>query len=266
MLKPEPALTPRAWRIEQFPEPWLAAALAAVAPAPLLLLLDGAVPIPADVRTQLTGWLAPAERQRLAALRRPRDQQRFLLARAGLRRLLAAWCDQLPEAVRLEPGPHGKPFCPGGPPFNVSHSGDLILLGVTADPDRAVGVDLERHRPALAWQPIAARVLPERACEALAALPVEQQLPAFLQAWCRLEARLKARGWGLAGLEWLRQERSAGGVDGGDGVGVGRGDGAGRGEPEQLWDVRLPAGYQGAVVCLEVQAVPGEGPPAPRRG
>lgn len=265
MLKPEPALTPRAWRIEQPPEPWLASALAAAAPVPLVLLLDRSVPIPPDTQNQLEGWLAPAEQQRLAVLQRPEVRQRFLLARAGLRRLLAAYCDQPPEAVRLEHGPHGKPFSPGGPPFNLSHSGDLILLAFTADRDRAVGVDLERHRPGLAWRPIAARVLPASTCEALAALPVEQQLPGFLRTWCHLEARLKARGWGLAGLERLRREEAVGveavgaealGVEaiGLEAVGARIAGAEGAAAGELLWDVRLPAGYQGAVALEAARA------------
>lgn len=201
---------------------------------PLLLLqLDRREPLAHASAQQLQAWLNPRERQRLAALRRPGDQQRFLLARAGLRRLLGAWRGEQAARVPIACDRHGKPFCPGGPWFNVSHSGELILLAL--HPEHSVGVDVERHRPALDWWPIARRVLLPADLAALAALPPPQRQEAFLQAWCRLEARLKARGSGLAGLERLRQE-------GGEGQ-------PGRGE--RLWDLRLPPGYCGALACLE---------------
>jgi 4'-phosphopantetheinyl transferase len=243
-------LTPRPWAPQQDPGPWLAGALAQAGPAPLLLLLTRPGPVErpqpqpeAALSTQLLGWLTQAERQRLAALRHPADQQRFLLGRAGLRRLLAALAGGDPAAVPIACGPQGKPICPGGPHFNVSHSGDLILLAL--HPQRPVGVDLERLRPDLPWRPLAARMLPAEELLALerqaASLPADRQSEAFLAAWCRLEARLKAHGCGLA-------RRGALPVGGGAG--------------ERLWSVDLPGGYvgaaavaNGAMLSLEASAV-----------
>jgi 4'-phosphopantetheinyl transferase len=156
--------------------------------------------------------------------------------------LLGAWRKEAPAAVPIAAGRHGKPWCGGGPEFNLSHSGDLILLAVHQQ--RPVGVDVERLRPGLAWRPIAQRVLPPaewQALEALAAAAEEeaaeqeaaeaerQGAEAFLTAWCRLEARLKAEGVGLAGLENHRQRPSP------DEAGL------------HLWDVVVPAGYRAAV-------------------
>jgi len=144
-------------------------------------------------------------------------------------------------------GAHGKPCCVGGPEFNLSHSGDLILLAVHQQ--RPVGVDVELLRPGLAWRPIAQRVLPPGEWQALEALAtaVEQEAAeqeaaeaerqaaeAFLAAWCRLEARLKAQGLGLAGLDNHRQGPSA------DDAGL------------HLWDVAVPAGYRAAVALAGV--------------
>ena len=115
----------------------------------------------------------------------------------------------------------------------LSHSGDLILLALHRQ--HAVGVDVERHRPGLDWQPLADRWLPSPERHALEALPPGQRLAGFLQAWCRLEARLKARGCGLAGVEQLRRPQA-------DGQAV-----AG----ERLLDLQLPEGHHGAVAWLE---------------
>jgi 4'-phosphopantetheinyl transferase len=61
-----------------------------------------------------------------------------------------------------------------------------------------LGVDVEQERPALNWQPIARRLLSSQQVDALLQQPVAEQARAFLQAWCHLEAELKAGGWGLA--------------------------------------------------------------------
>jgi len=115
------------------------------------------------------------------------------------------------------------------PQFNLSHSGELILLAFHArDP---VGVDVERQRPDLDWRPIARRCLDPSTVESLLALPPAEAVSAFVQAWCDLEAGLKARGVGLA---WAN-----------DGQALGM-------EPRlRRWRLAVPAGYAGAVALLE---------------
>lgn len=206
----------------------------------LLLSLDARDPLPDPVRGALAASLAPAEVQRWEALRLPEDRERFLRGRGALRRLLGVWRDEPPEAVPIGVGAHGKPCCAGGPEFNLSHSGDLILLAVHQQ--RPVGVDVEQLRPGLVWRPIAQRVLPPAEWQALevqwpsletlagAADSAEEAegAEAFLAAWCRLEARLKAQGLGLAGL----------------------------GQPAtaavELWDVAVPPGYRAALALASV--------------
>lgn len=234
------------WRLaEQSSPPPLAlpggVRAAQLAGPPLVLALDRREPLPEGLRQALVASLAPAERQRLDALRQLADRERFLQGRAALRLLLGAWLALPPAAVPIEAGPHGKPHCPGGPPFNVSHSGDLILLAL--HPSRPVGVDVEQARPDLDWRPIARRVLPPAEAVALERLAAGDGASAaadgFLVAWCRLEAGLKARGLGLAGL----------------------------GDPPQglsVWDVAVPAGYRAAVALMaHSAAAPGACPPDP---
>lgn len=187
---------------------------------------------------QLEGLLTPEERVQRDRFRQSADRERFLLARAGLRRALGAWLGLDPAAVVLALGAHGKPGLaapgPASPRFNVSHSGDLILLAF--HPRWPVGVDVELLRPDLLWEPLARRLLPASQQAALALLPPQGQVAGFLAAWCRLEAQLKAQGVGLAGLERFRGEE---------------GDGAG--PPTPVWEVAVPPGYR-AAVALELPA------------
>jgi phosphopantetheinyl transferase len=115
------------------------------------------------------------------------------------------------------------------PQFNLSHSGELILLAFHArDP---VGVDVERQRSDWDWRPIARRCLDPSTVESLLALAPTEAASAFVQAWCDLEAGLKARGVGL----------------------VGANDGQAQAMEPRLrrWRLAVPAGYAGAVALLD---------------
>lgn len=232
---PGSQLRPLSWRLQQ-PPPLAPPA----APEPVLLQLDCRDPLSPAMRDALLAILAPAERQRLDAYRRQGDRERFLLGRAGLRLLLAAWLDRPATAVIIESGAHGKPCCPDGPHFNLSHSGDLILLAL--HPHCRVGVDVERLRPELDWQPIARRVLSEPQRQALSRLPATARLEGFLVQWCVLEAELKAAGTGFAGLESRRSCLE---------------------QPLRTWGLRLPEGYVGAVALMPSDQTPIRHPQRP---
>jgi len=228
-MGPEPELlTPHAW-----PEPLPAPPTDPLAP-PLLVLVDRRLPACRSGLPTPEALLSGAERQRWQQLRQPDDRDRFLLAHAVLRLLLGRWLEVEPASLSFRPGPHGKPQLQGAAasrglalPFNLSHSGALILLGFHGC--RAVGVDLEQLRPGLRWQPVARRCLPPARLAAIEALPEPEQPGGFLQAWCLLEAELKARGEGL--------------FSAGKGRPAGSPDGA---APAAAWRLQLPADYRGA--------------------
>jgi 4'-phosphopantetheinyl transferase len=202
---------------------------------PVLLVLNVTDVGAAATTGEWISMLDRAEQERAARFRRPEDRARFLVGRAALRQVLGTWLDCDPAALRFRYGPHGKPVLDRSeqatPHFNLAHSGDLILMAF--HPSRRVGVDVERLRPGLDWRPIARRILPAAAFSRLESQPPEQGNAAFLEAWCRLEARLKASGEGLAGLERLRRESAT--------------------QPAEIaiWDVEVPAGYGAAVALAE---------------
>ncbi len=129
-----------------------------------------------------------------------RDQRRFAVCRGALRLLLGAYQRVEPASVRFEYGPQGKPAISSSHAtpvrFNVSHSGDLCLLGFALDRD--VGVDIEAHRTNVNFEELAARVfsLPEQ--NSLSALPSARRANLFYEYWSCKEACIKADGRGLS--------------------------------------------------------------------
>lgn len=151
---------------------------------------------------ELESGLEDAERERAARFRNPADRLRFVVAHGVARRTLSrVYLPGIaPARLVIRAAPGGKPrlVLPPplrGPEFNLSHSGDLALLAVAADP---VGVDIERIRPACAVRDLAACAFSQRERRALAAAPPPARRELFFHGWVRKEAWIKARGDGLA--------------------------------------------------------------------
>jgi 4'-phosphopantetheinyl transferase len=148
--------------------------------------------------------LSSEERQRANCLQRPKDQARFVLGRLLLRSLLGQWLGQPSRQLKLSSQPGGKPQLQLADPqqptpqFNLSHSGQLVLAAFHWH--TPLGVDVQQLRPGVNWQRLGPRVFTPEVQANLASLAAEEFEPAHFQQWCRLEARLKACGTGLAGL------------------------------------------------------------------
>jgi len=169
--------------------------------APFVRLGLAGIPPDAALLASLRAHLSTDEHARLARLQRTGDQHRFLIGRALLREVLGAHLKQPPASLVFRAGPAGKPFIvtpPGTAPlhFNLSHSGNLVLVAFSATHE--VGIDVERLDPSTDCAAVAERIFPPDDYRAWSSLPPAGQLPAFFQLWTRHEARLKALGHGLA--------------------------------------------------------------------
>lgn len=141
--------------------------------------------------------LVPAERARAARLRFARDRDRFVRARAAMRTLLGGYLGLAPCDVPLATGVHGKPFVEsaGAPRFNLSHAGGRAVLAIGRC--GRIGVDLESCEGREGLRELAASCLTPEESRALATLGEGAWERAFLTAWTRKEAVLKAAGTGL---------------------------------------------------------------------
>jgi 4'-phosphopantetheinyl transferase len=153
-------------------------------------------PAPVDV---VATTLTEAEAARVARYRFEADRVRAVLGR-GLLRVIVGGCAGIrPESVRLSDGPHGKPALadPREVPleFNVSHSGDWVLIGLAAG--TRIGVDVERIRPLSDLHRLTERFFAPAEARAVLELPPELQPTAFFDCWTRKESFIKAIGTGM---------------------------------------------------------------------
>lgn len=140
-------------------------------------------------------WLSDEERARAARFRAAADRRRYEHAHLALRELLAPHCGAEPAALRFVADAAGKPRLAGAPPFNLSHSGEWALVGWSDGAE--IGVDLEVLHEVPDAAALAASVCSDAERAAWAALAAEARPAAFLRAWTRKEACLKAVGIGL---------------------------------------------------------------------
>jgi 4'-phosphopantetheinyl transferase len=129
-----------------------------------------------------------------------RDSKRYLSAHVQLRKLLAAHTGVAARSLQYREGPFGKPYLHGDPAachFNLSHCGDVAMVGI-ADVGE-VGIDVELMNPTPDAHSLAERhfTLAEQHELAAAKSPGDRDL-CFLRGWTRKEACLKALGSGLS--------------------------------------------------------------------
>ena len=89
--------------------------------------------------------LPAGERDRAAAIGRPRARRRWVASRWALRVVLGLYLEREPGEVELRFGERGKPMLRATDEslrFNLSHSGGQALIAVGRE--REVGVDIER--------------------------------------------------------------------------------------------------------------------------
>lgn len=140
--------------------------------------------------------LSDEERARAARFLRPQDRARYMLAHAGMRRLLGRSVGRDPAGLRFRIEPGGKPALADieGLSFNLSHAGGHAALAIAAG--FGVGIDLEAVRPI--DDATMERALSPAERDRLRAMPSAARGQAFFRFWTRKEAVAKGAGQGLA--------------------------------------------------------------------
>lgn len=153
-------------------------------------------------REQLPRLLSPDEQGRADRFVDASSRAEFIVARSGMRRILADYVGLRPQELIFEHNTAGKPSLAkiaNCPHFSLSHSAGIAVLAVCRT--FPIGVDIELIRPIS--EAIAQRFFSNAENLELSALPECERLSAFFRCWARKEALVKALGSGF-----LRDPRS----------------------------------------------------------
>src|SRR5690606_34889335 len=153
-----------------------------------ILIVEARLSRSLDRISALREHLDPAERARAERFLHPADSSRLVLGRGIARAALGALTGIAPAALEFSENPHGKPELSGGPAFNVSHSGDVVLVAIGST--GRIGVDVEHARALRDMESLARGTFrPEEAAAVLGA-PAGKRDAAFYRVWTRKEAIL----------------------------------------------------------------------------
>ncbi len=145
----------------------------------------------------LRALLSEDECERADRFRFPSHRQRFIAARATLRKILGLYLDIHPKNIAFAYTEYNKPYLLTPKTtltFNVSHSNNIAVYVIANE--TAVGIDIEKTQHT--YNPdLAKRFFSTEENEALAALTPEEQVSEFYRLWSRKEALVKASGKGL---------------------------------------------------------------------
>jgi 4'-phosphopantetheinyl transferase len=146
--------------------------------------------------------LCESEREQYPRFYFANDRRRYLVTRALVRTILSRYAPVRPEDWVFSTNEYGRPEIQQAQAreaqlsFNISHTRNLIVLGVTRQ--RELGVDVENVRRREPSIDIAERFFAPEEIAALAAVPAEQQLDRFFEYWTFKESYIKARSKGLS--------------------------------------------------------------------
>lgn len=137
--------------------------------------------------------LSPVDRWAADEFSHVPARKQYIVSRGMLRQLLSGYIGIAPQEIQFTIEGAGKPVLAGerAVDFNLTHSGDLTLLGVARRP---LGVDMERVREMPRAIELAKRYYSSAQHEEIAATPDETRSRKFLGMWVRREAYAKALG------------------------------------------------------------------------
>jgi 4'-phosphopantetheinyl transferase len=152
----------------------------------------------AEISAKYLEVLDGDECNRAAQFSSGRDRDAFVVTRGVLRHLLGSCLGLHPASIRFTNGAKGKPQLTPATTlrFNVSHSGELAAIAITASCE--IGIDLEQIRPIPEMEEIVERYFHVRENAQILSRPREARDRTFFRFWTRKEAYLKAIGEGLS--------------------------------------------------------------------
>ena len=142
--------------------------------------------------------LSEDEKERANKFRFEKDRLTYITAKATLRKLIAQYLNGKPNEITFQYNKQGKPSIVSeiGLKFNVSHSGEKVLIGFALNHE--IGVDIEYNKRKVKLEEVAKRFFSQTEYEKMIQIPESLWRNAFFNCWTRKEAFIKAKGGGLS--------------------------------------------------------------------
>lgn len=118
----------------------------------------------------------------------------YAAAQGGLRKILGGYLGMTPTDIPILREERGKPYVAGGPHFNITHTGEHILLAVALVP---VGVDVEMASRKVSTLALARKFFLTEEILHLESTEKPRQRETFLRYWVCKEATVKLAGDGI---------------------------------------------------------------------
>ena len=143
--------------------------------------------------------LAGSELARAERFQQRIDRNRFVIGRSMLRQVLGRILEVSPAEVEIGVE-RGRPFLAQTPSrplhFNLSHSGDHVMMILSRE--HPVGIDVELQREFPERDRVAGRVMTREEYEQYMGMDPTLRNDAFYRLWVRKESILKCMGTGFA--------------------------------------------------------------------
>ena len=150
-----------------------------------------------DLLSELLPFLSATELEKSLRFKLADDRVRYQFAHGMLRKQLGAHLKADPKQLEFTTNPHGKPaLLNQSTRFNLSHSGDQVLIGISNDYE--IGVDIECIRPLKDPLALAKRFFTLEEFESIQASEPHLQTRQFFKIWTQKEAIVKAQGRSIA--------------------------------------------------------------------
>ncbi len=140
--------------------------------------------------------LPPFDVENLASISHSAVRQRAIASTVGMRQILSTYLGITSTELEIVRSDYGKPSLAKKQliDFNLTHSGDWILLAVT---DERVGIDLETPRRLRDVEALVRRISTHWELDEWLACPADERARAFYRLWTKKEAVTKLDGRGL---------------------------------------------------------------------
>ncbi|KAA3647731.1 MAG: phosphopantetheine-protein transferase [Chloroflexi bacterium] len=150
-----------------------------------------------EIIPQLQPVLNEEERTRADRFHFDKDQESYIIAHSVLRLLLGGYAQLPSEEIEFTVNNYGKPqIVDNSLQFNLSHSGDFVLIAIANS--LILGVDVEKIHTRRAKIVLAKRFFSPLEFDHLMQLASGDFVQGFFNTWTRKEAYIKAIGAGLS--------------------------------------------------------------------